>query len=56
MVELNQSFIFALELVLIADSVIIKALTSTSVGQAFDKSSIKLINSLFTGFEAYNEV
>lgn len=49
MVELNQSFVFVLELVLVADIVVIKALTSISVGQAFDKSSIKLINPFFKG-------
>lgn len=54
LVELNQSSVFALELALVADTVIIKALTSTSVGQAFDKSSIKLINPFFTGSEPCN--
>ena len=51
LVELNQSLVFALEIVLVADTVTMTALTSTSIGQVFDKSSIKPTNALFTGSE-----
>lgn len=52
LVELNQSLVFALKLVLAADIAMMTALTSTTVGQAPDKSCIKPTNAFFTNSES----